>query len=92
MDEIQQAKWHRMQKRGRWIYLVERAALTALIFLVLDALLGSGYTLLLKQGQWIAYLQGVNWFGLLWKGFIVGFFLGLYTWDKTKKAFEQKHS
>lgn len=81
-----------MQKRGRWLYLLEKAAIMAIIFLLLDALIGNGYTLLIKQGKWVEYIQSVNWFRLLWLGFIIGFSVGAYSWDKQKKAFEQRHS
>ena len=89
MNIIQQAKWHQMQKRGMWLHLLENGAIMATVFFLLDALIGSGYTLLIKQGKWVEYLHGVNWFRLLWFGFIVGFSIGLYTWNKHKRAFGQ---
>lgn len=75
-----------------WLYLLENAAVAAIAFFVLDALIGSGYTLLIKQGNWDEYVQGVNWFKFIWFGFIVGFSIGAYNWGKKKKAFGQKDS
>ena len=81
-----------MRKRGKWLHLLDNAAITAVVFLVVDALLGSGYTLLLKQGNWEEYVRQVNWFNLLWWGFIVGFSIGSYSWSKQEEAFEEKQS
>lgn len=40
-----------MQKRGMWPYLLEKAVITAIVFFLLDALIGNKYTLLIKQGK-----------------------------------------
>ena len=60
MNEIQRIKWAKMRKRGVWPYALQNAALTALVSLLLDALIGSGYTLLVKQGNWEEYIRQIN--------------------------------
>ena len=75
-----------------WSYLIRNAVLTAVLFFVLDALIGSGYTLLVKQGNLDNYIRQVNWTGLLRQGFIVGLAVGWYNWRKQKKAFHEEQS
>lgn len=81
-----------MCRAGMWSYLIRNAVLTAVIFLVLDALIGSGYTLLIKQGNLDNYIQQVNWTGLLRQGFIVGLVVSWYNWRKQKKAYHEEQS
>lgn len=75
-----------------WLYLLQNSLLTAVVFLCMDALIGSGYTLLLKQGNWEEYIHQANWSKLLRQGFIVGLIMGWYNWRKQEKAFSQKQS
>ena len=89
VNETKQSKWEPTRKRGMWFYLLQNAALTAVVFLVMDALIGSGYTLL-KQGNWDKYVQQVDWIKLLRQGFIVGLVVGWYNWRKQEKAFGRK--
>ena len=88
MDETQRTKWEPTHKRGRWFYIIQNAALTAVVFLILDALIDSGYTLLVKQGKWEEYILQVDWIKLLWRGFVVGLVVGWYSWRKQEKASE----
>ena len=90
MDETQRTKWEPTRKRGMWFYILQNAALTAVVFLILDALIGSGYTLLVKQGKWEEYIRQVDWVNFVWRGFVVGLVVGWYNWRKQEKAFAQK--
>lgn len=92
MNEKERTKWEQMQKQGMWFHLLQVAVITAVAFLATDALIGSGYTLLVKQGNWDEYIRQVNWVKLVWQGFIVGLAVGWYNWRKQEKAFGQKQS
>lgn len=81
-----------MAKQGMWFHLLQVAVITAVAFLVTDAVIGSGYTLLLKQGNWDKYIHQVDWIKLLRQGFIVGLVMGWLSWRRLKKAFGQKQS
>lgn len=86
MDQQEQVKQRKARRSAMWRFVLTCATGMALTFLVLDALIGSGYTLLIKQGNWTAYIQQVNWKKLAWQGFFVGVGIAYFYWQRRKRT------
>lgn len=88
MNEQERTKWKRTRQLGMWRYVLTFATGMALTFLVLDAVIGSGYRVLLKQGDWQLYIQQLNWKKLMWQGFFVGAAVAYFYWQRREVAYK----
>ncbi|MBC8155482.1 MAG: hypothetical protein H7Z72_21555 [Bacteroidetes bacterium] len=87
MNQQERVKWQKARRWGMWRFVLTYAIGMALTFLVLDAVVGSGYTLLIKQGDWATYIQQVNWKKLAWQGFFVGMAVAYFYWKRKEVAY-----
>ena len=88
MDQQERANWKKTRRWGMWRYILTFATGMALTFLLMDAIIGSGYTLLLKQQNWSAYISQLNWKKLVWQGFFVGAAIAYFYWQRKELAYK----
>lgn len=88
MNQKQRQDWTKTRQRGIWRYVLLPSLGVAVGFLLFDALLGSGYTLLLKQGNWKLYIEQLNWKKLVWQGFFVGAAIYYFSWHRNERLYK----